>query len=51
MEEKDKRYLRIESVVYVKMMDGETMEEAEDRFLSALPDDIDIATYKITKEA
>lgn len=40
-----KRYLRIENVVYVELADGETPEDGEDRFMDALPDGIDIASF------
>ena len=40
-----KRYLRIENVVYVELADWETPEDGEDRFMDALPDGIDIASF------
>lgn len=39
------KYLRMESVVVIKLNDGETPEDAEDRFLNALQDDMDIVIY------
>ena len=42
----NKRYLRMEAVVYVEVKEGETPEEAEDRFLCGLPDGMDCASYK-----
>ena len=44
--DKNKNYLRIENVVYVELRDGETPEEAEDRFLCCLDDGMDIASYR-----
>lgn len=41
----DKVYLRIKSVVYVELKEGETPEEAEDRYLCALPEGMDVASY------
>ena len=41
-----KRYLRIENVVYVELAEGETPEDGEDRFMDALPEGIDIASFK-----
>ena len=42
----EKFHLRVEAVIYVEMRDGETKEEAEDRFLCALPDDMRCVSYK-----
>lgn len=42
----DKRYVRMEAVVYIEMLDGETQAEAEDRFLCALPEGMDVASFK-----
>lgn len=39
----EKRYLRVETTVYVELLDGETQEEAEERFLNALPKGMDCA--------
>ena len=44
--ETQKRYLRIETVAYVEMMEGETPEEAEKRFLQSLPDKTDVVKIK-----
>ena len=44
--QKDKLYLRIENVVYVELKEGESPEEAEDRFLCCLPEGMDIASYR-----
>lgn len=41
-----KNYVRIEAVVFVELKPGETLEEAEDRFLDALPQGMDCAGYK-----
>lgn len=41
-----KNFARIEAVVYVEVKDGETLEDAEAKFLNALPDGIDIASCK-----
>ena len=41
-----KRYLRFENVVFIEMLEGETQEEAEDRFMDALPDGVDIVSFK-----
>lgn len=40
------RYVRLESVVYIELGEKETMEEAEDRFMDALPDGMDIVSFK-----
>ena len=42
----EKKYLRIEATVYVELKPGEEPEEAEDRFLCALPDGMDCAGYR-----
>ena len=42
----EKRYMRMEAVVMVEMRDGETMEDAEDRFLCGLPEGMDCLSYK-----
>ena len=42
----DKQYLRMEAVVYIEMKDGESQEDAEDRFLCGLPDGMDCASFK-----
>ena len=46
MEKVFEKVLRIEATVYVELEDGETQEEAEDRFLCALPDGMTCASYK-----
>ena len=48
MEERkmEKNYARIEAVIYVELRPGDTLEDAEDRFLESLPDGIDCAGYK-----
>lgn len=45
MEDK-KQYIRLEAVIYVELHDGEKQEEAEDRFLCALPNGMDCVSYK-----
>lgn len=42
----DKRYTRMEAVIYIEMLEGETQEEAEDRLLCGLPEGMDVASYK-----
>lgn len=42
----EKQYVRIESVVYVELRDGEKPEDAEDRFLESLPSGIDCASIR-----
>ena len=44
--QKDKRYVRMEAVIYIEMLEGETQEEAEDRLLCALPQGMDVASFK-----
>ena len=44
--EEDKRYLRIECVLYVELADDESPEDGEDRFLENLPDKIDCASFR-----
>lgn len=41
----EKRYLRMESVVYIEMRDGEEMKDAEDRFIKALPEGMDVVSF------
>ncbi len=40
------RYLRLENVVFIKLEEGETQEEAEQRYLNALPEGIDVVSYR-----
>ena len=42
----DKRYVRTEVVLFIEVQEGETPEEAEDRFLDSLPDGIDCASIR-----
>lgn len=42
----EKNYVRMEVVLYIEMKEGETQEEAEERFICALPDGMDVASYK-----
>ena len=44
----DNRYMRMENVVIIKMLEGETQEEAEDRFLCGLPEGMDCVSFKST---
>lgn len=46
----EKRYVRMENVVYIELREGETIEDAEDRFINALPDGIDITSFRSTLE-
>ena len=43
---KESPYLRMEVVIYIKMQEGETQEDAEDRFLCGLPEGMDCASFK-----
>ena len=40
----ERNYARIKAVVFVEMMPGETLEDAEKRFLNALPYGMDIVS-------
>ena len=40
------KYARIKCVVYVKMKVGESLDEAEDRLIGALPEGMDVANMK-----
>lgn len=42
------KYLRMASVVVIKLREGETQEDAEDRFLDALQEGMDIVSYTST---
>ena len=42
----EKRYLRMEAVLYVELHEGETPEDGEDRVLEGLPEGVDIASFK-----
>ena len=39
-------YVRIEAVIYVKLKEGQTQEDAEDMLLDALPECMDCANLK-----
>ena len=41
----DKRYLKMDAHIYIELKDGEEPEEAEDRFLEALPEGMDCGAY------
>jgi len=41
-----KRYVRLENVVFIEMLEGETQEEAEDRFLCGLPKGMECTSFK-----
>ena len=42
----EKRYVRIEAVIYVELGEKETPEDGEDRFLDSLPSGIDCVSYR-----
>ena len=44
--EEDKRYIRMEATIYVEMLEGETQAEAEDRVIDALPEGIDLVSFR-----
>ena len=44
--EQDKRYVRMEAVLYIEMLEGETQAEAEDRLIDALPNGIDLVSFR-----
>ena len=46
MEIKEKNYARLEATIFIELKPGETLEEAEDRFLEALPEGIDCVGYR-----
>ena len=45
MEDK-KRYVRMEATIYIEMLEGETQAEAEDRVIDALPEGIDLVSFR-----
>ena len=42
----DKRYVRLESTIFIEMLDGETQEQAEERFMDLLPEGMDIVSFR-----
>ena len=43
--EENPRYVRLESVVFIEMREGETQEQAEKRFFDALPKGMDVVSF------
>lgn len=44
--EDTKRYVRLESVLFIELHEGETQEEVEERYLGALPEGMDCVSLR-----